>query len=449
MKQYGQYLLIIVITLMLNACQTTSHLKPESEYERSLMSALRLVDNDYDKDVMLRELYEGSVNRMYSLLNTHGIPFDTSDKQRHLEKSPITQDNYLPWIRDIANQHSNTASNKIDKDKLIESAIIGIADSLDSTTQYRTVSEMREWNRFNLLKKAIDAGIRVRKLKQSMYILKVYKNSPAEKAGIKKGGYVHAINGNSIESINPATVKRYLTGEVGKSIELLVTPSGSAKKRRYTLTFEPYEQPTFSWYTNGQGFGIISLHSLSRNTSGFIKEIEKRMNERSKTGIHKLVLDLRDNSGGLVSEVVDIADLFLTQGRILTANDGNGVSFDANNAEIFKNAEIAILINSHTVAGAELLTRALQYHNRAVVIGYTTQGDGTLSSFYDLENGGRLILTTGQLHFPDGEVVNGNGVQPDICVNFDSKKKKCSKNSSENPEAEQKLIRDAMRKHFG
>ena len=240
-------------------------------------------------------------------------------------------------------------------------------------------------------------------------------DSPAEKAGIRPGDIILEVDGESIVGLSLIEAVSKIRGPRGSIVKLLVQHVGSVEKvlievergiiplQSVVLRSEP-----------GQKVAHIRLTNFYEDTADVLAESIK---EALAAGSEGIVLDVRDNPGGLLGSVVDVTSMFLKDGLILYEVDGDGNRkdwMDRKNDDVLEDVPMVILANQFSASASEILVGALQDHSRATVIGRKTFGKGSVNILRQLDNGGGLLLTFARWYTPDGRVIDGNGLEPDI-----------------------------------
>lgn len=254
-------------------------------------------------------------------------------------------------------------------------------------------------------------------------IVAPFRDSPAEKAGIKPGDVILAVDGESTEGWSvPEAVKR-IRGEQGTTVELSIRHSDGDTEdvavERDTIVI-----PTvFTREVDDSDGNVIpdlayiELQQFTEETVGDLREELKTIKEKGYKG---LILDLRRNPGGALDATVDVADMFLNDGLVLTQVDRDGTrhEFKAKSGGEAVDLPVAILVGPGSASGSEVLSGALRDHGRAKLIGEQTFGKGSVNHLRDLSNGGALYVTIARWITPNGEQIEGVGLAPDIPVSL-------------------------------
>jgi carboxyl-terminal processing protease len=309
------------------------------------------------------------------------------------------------------------------KQKFVEDMINGGLDRLDPYSQYMNPEEYRQFTagtEGNFGGVGINLGIDPRT--GILMVISPMVGTPAHEAGILSGDLIIKIDDKSTEGMRINDAVRVIQGEPGTKITLTVGRQGSRDTQTYTITRAMIEVPTvlglhrlednpkeFDWFADrSSGIGYIRLIQFTEHTADDLKKAVERLEREGAKG---LVLDLRDNPGGLLKSAVDVSDLFLTQGRIVSTKDRNGAgkSWDAKvDGTLFEPAAehpIAVLINKNSASASEIVAAALQDNHRAVIVGERSYGKGSVQKLIKLggDPPAALKLTTDTYWRPSGE----------------------------------------------
>jgi carboxyl-terminal processing protease len=309
----------------------------------------------------------------------------------------------------------------VDDEKLIRGAIDGMLASLDPHSAYLDGSDLQR------LETMIDGnysglGLSVVMDDGAVKIISPFRGSPAEEAGLKAGDFITHLDGDLIYGGDLDDAVSRMRGPAGTSIRLTVFRSGRDEPFDVTVTRGVIELEPVTYKIADGNIGIISVNEFSRDVGADVFAAWKAM-ERDATGrMNGLVLDLRSNPGGSLDEAVALSDLFLDRGRIVSQRGrarGETIFYDAETAfrgQIARDVPMVVLIDAGSASASEIVAGALQDHRRAVVMGETSFGKGSVQSLLILDNTSALKLTTARYFTPSGHSVQEGGIKPDIKV---------------------------------
>lgn len=297
----------------------------------------------------------------------------------------------------------------IHADKTIREGIDAMLYSLDPYTVYYPEDDQSELEQ--MLKNTYGGIGSVitwnTKLKRSM-IAEPYEGMPAATAGLKAGDILLEIDGKDLMGKNNQEISEMLRGQVGTEFKLKVQRPGTEKPMDFDIVRRSIQLPLIPYYTvlKDSQIGYINLSTFSGNPS---KEFKRAFLELKKQGITSLVIDLRNNGGGLLDEAIEIANFFLPRGKTLVTTKGK-IAQASNTYKTLREPldleiPLAVLVNSATASSSEILAGSLQDLDRAVIVGNRTFGKGLVQTTRPLPYGGTMKLTTSKYYIPSGRCV--------------------------------------------
>jgi carboxyl-terminal processing protease len=260
-------------------------------------------------------------------------------------------------------------------------------------------------------------GLSVVSVKKGLRVVKVFRGSPAEAGGIEAGDTIISVEGESIAGLGSTEATNKIKGEEGTQVTVGVLDAKTGKKTEKTLTRAEVELPNLSsriFTTNGKKIGYVRLFSFSSEAS---KQLANGLEKVKEEGAEGIVLDLRENPGGLLEEAVMSASLFLPEGEVVvtTKSRTKGSSTKKTGGGKIVDVPFDVLVDRNTASSAEILTAALNEDGNATVVGTRTYGKGVFQEEHDLANGGALKLTVGEFFTPDGEnLARTGGIHPEV-----------------------------------
>lgn len=296
----------------------------------------------------------------------------------------------------------------LDPNKTIREGIDAMLYSLDPYTEYYPEDDQSELEQ--MLKNSYGGIGSIitwnAKLKRSM-IAEPYEHMPAAEVGLKAGDVLMEIDGKDLAGKNNLEVSEMLRGQVGTSFKLKVQRPGTKKPMEFDIVRRSIQLPIIPYYTMlDNNIGYINLSTFSGNPS---KEFKQAFLDLKKQGITSLVIDLRNNPGGLLDEAIDIANFFLPRGKTLVTTKGK-IKQASNTYKTLREPldlemPLAVLVNGGTASSSEILAGSLQDLDRAVIIGNRTFGKGLVQTTRPLPYGGAMKLTTSKYYIPSGRCV--------------------------------------------
>lgn len=326
-------------------------------------------------------------------------------------------------IKTIAKEYSNLPKilDAIDKKSIFEfneknakdAALKAVVDSIgDEYSEYLTKKETDEWESY-LNGEFSGIGISFQKNDKGEYqVTEVFKDSPAEKSGIKIGDIILKVDGNLYKTSEE--MSEHIRGESGTTVELILMRNN--KEIKASITRETVKEKTVYAKVMDDGSGYIVIKSFEDGTA---KEFETELSAFEKQGIKSMVIDLRDNGGGYIDEGMEIADRLLKEGTITYMEDVKGKRKYFNSDEKATKIKYVVLVNENTASTSEILTAAIKDNNGGKIVGSKTFGKGIVQETTKFKDGSSLKLTVLRYFSPKGKVIHKKGIKPDVEVKFD------------------------------
>ena len=305
--------------------------------------------------------------------------------------------------------------DEIDEEELIDGAIQGYVAGLgDVYTEYIPADEMEEYTE-TIVGSFVGIGIYMIGDEETDSIIIYYPipESPAERAGLKSGDKIISVDGVNYTYEDFDTIADQIKGEAGTKVTLVIERDG--EQLTFEITREQINTNPITTEMLDNGIGYLNLPSFDSDTAEHFKE---KVEELENQGMTSLIIDLRNNGGGIVDEATEIADFILEKGAVIMTTvdkDGNSEETISENAPII-DMPIVILTNENTASASEILVAALKEHNKATIIGTTTYGKGVIQTLYTLSDGSGLKITTAEYYTPNNNAINEVGIEPNIEV---------------------------------
>ena len=310
--------------------------------------------------------------------------------------------------------------DEIDQSKSMDSAINGLLQSLDPYSSYMSPEIFKEMQtetsgEFGGL------GIEVGMESGVVKVISPIDDTPASRSGIKAGDYIVKINDTQVQGKSLTEAVELMRGPVGSSIELTVRRQGAKKALTFNIVREIIQIKSVKADLMEKNIGYIRLTSFNENSSGQIKkEIEKL---KKNNNLKAYILDLRNNPGGLLSQAIKISDFFLENGEIVSTK-GRKASENrrwfAKQGDLTDGKALIVLINYGSASASEIVAGALKDHKRAILLGDSSYGKGSVQSIIPLKNDGAIRLTIAKYYLPSGKSISEVGVSPDIIISEES-----------------------------
>ena len=305
---------------------------------------------------------------------------------------------------------------KVDESKLDDAALKGIVDSLeDPYSHYLTPREARAFQE-SVSGEFEGVGMSVEKDNRGLRVLNVFDGSPAKQAGIRKQDLILSVNGRSIAGLSSDLATGRIKGEAGTKVNLEVFTPGAGDSRTVKVERERIEVPVVTSRIverDGRKLGVARLLGFSSGAHGVLRrEIDKLRGQ----GAEAILLDLRGNGGGLLSEAVLVSSIFIEDGEIVSVRGRSRPerTEDAEGDAIAEDIPVVVLVDGGSASASEIVTGALRDRGRATVVGTNTFGKGLVQEVEPLSNGGYLDLTVANYYLPSGKTIGMRGLKPDV-----------------------------------
>ena len=304
--------------------------------------------------------------------------------------------------------------DEIDQSKSLDSAINGLLQSLDPYSSYMSPEVLNEMQT-ETSGKFGGLGIEVGMESGVVKVISPIDDTPASRAGIKAGDYIVKINDTQVQGKSLSEAVELMRGPVGSGIELTVRRRGEKKALKFEIIREIIQIQSVKTDLLKESIGYIRLTSFNENSGEQIKSEIKKLEKNDK--VNAYILDLRNNPGGLLSQAIRISDFFLDNGEIVSTKSrkpSENRKWFANQGDLTKGKTLIVLINYGSASASEIVAGALKDHKRAIILGETSYGKGSVQSIIPLKNDGAIRLTIAKYYLPSGKSISEVGVTPDI-----------------------------------
>ena len=302
-------------------------------------------------------------------------------------------------------------------DQLVEAAINGMLTSLDPHSSYMNAKEYQD---MQVQTKGEFGGLGIEVTMQDGLIKVVtpMDDTPAAKAGMQPGDLIAQIDGQPVQGLTLNEAVEKMRGEIGSSVTLTVL-RGDQDPFDVTLKRAVIELKSVRWELEDGNIGYVRITSFSEKTDNGLRAAVDELKKATKGELAGLVLDMRNNPGGLLDQAIAVSDDFLEKGEIVSTRgrDPNDAQrWNAESGDIIGGKPIIVLINGGSASASEIVAGALQDHARAVLIGTKSFGKGSVQSIMAIPGHGAMRLTTARYYTPSGRSIQATGIDPDIMV---------------------------------
>ncbi len=304
----------------------------------------------------------------------------------------------------------------VNQSDAMDAAINGVLQSLDPYSSYMSpemLQEMQTETKGEFGGLGIEVGMEAGVVK----VISPIDGSPAESVGVKAGDYIVKIDGTQVQGKTLSEAVDLMRGPVGSEIEITVRRIGVRKALTFNITREIIEIKSVKSKVIENNIGYVRLTSFNDNSSDQLKDIVK--DYKKNKNINKFILDLRNNPGGLLNQAIKITDFFLDNGEIVSTKSkkkSDNRKWFAKKGDIINGDTLLVLINYGSASASEIVAGALKDHKRAIILGESSYGKGSVQSIIPLKNDGAIRLTVSKYYLPSGDSISEVGVNPDIFI---------------------------------
>ncbi|MEC9423967.1 MAG: S41 family peptidase [Nitrospinota bacterium] len=357
------------------------------------------------------------------------------------EKGNQNAYNKLKVFSEIISLIESNYVETVKSDTMIEGAISGMVKSLDPHTSYMPPATYKEMQ-VETTGKFGGLGIEISMRDGILTVVSPIDDTPAFRAGVKAGDKIIKIEDESTLDMTLQDAVSLLRGETGSPINITIFRKNFKAPKEFTIVRDIIKVRSVVHKLYQADIGYIKIRSFSKNTSS---DLDKALADLEKKGITKLILDVRNNPGGLLNQAVEVTDRFLNRENLIVYTKGRSneqnMRFTSHDKVAGVNYPLIILVNGGSASASEIVAGALQDLNRAIVLGTPTFGKGSVQTIIPLSDGSALKLTTARYYTPSGRVIQENGIEPDILVEMEAVEEIKKKDKDEDSEEKTKLRR--------
>jgi carboxyl-terminal processing protease len=329
----------------------------------------------------------------------------------------------LPWeearlLAEVLERVKQDYVEPVDDRVLIESAVRGMVTGLDPHSQFLDSDEYEEI-RISTTGNYSGVGLEVNMSDGIVTVVAPIEGTPAERAGIKSGDVIISIDGVLVDEANVNDTIGRMRGKPGTLVTITVRREGESKPIDFSLKRSHVRVHSVQSEVLESGYGYVRISHFSESTGRDLRKAVAELKRASPDSMRGLILDLRDNPGGVLESAVDVSDAFLDGGLIVTAN-GRGVDANfrhlAGSGDLVDGAQLVVMVNGGSASASEIVAGALQDNERATIVGEKTFGKGSVQTVMPLSNGRAIKLTTSRYFTPSGDSIHGLGITPDLVL---------------------------------
>lgn len=309
-----------------------------------------------------------------------------------------------------------TYVNDVEREDLVQGAIQGMLQSLDPHSGYLDKEALQDMQD-ETSGKFTGVGIEITMQNGRLTVVSPVEDTPAFEAGLESGDMILEIDGESTQDISIMDAVHKIRGPKGSKVELTILHQGASKPERITLTRDVIPMQSVKTEVLEPGYLYVRITNFNENTTRDVRRGVEEKNEDLKG----LVLDLRNNPGGLLDQAVSVADLFLSQGKLVFTKGKvkqAKMDFHAKDEKSDIKVPMVVLVNAGTASASEIVAGAIQDHQRGLIVGVPSFGKGSVQTVIPLPDGAGIKLTTAKYYTPKGRSIQAEGIKPDINLPF-------------------------------
>ena len=322
----------------------------------------------------------------------------------------------IDLFSEVLEKINNEYVEDVNQGDAMDAAINGVLQSLDPYSSYMSpemLQEMQTETKGEFGGLGIEVGMEAGVVK----VISPIDGSPAEAVGVKAGDYIVKIDGTQVQGKTLSEAVDLMRGPVGSEIEITVRRIGTRKALTFNIVRDIIEIKSVKSKVLEDSIGYVRLTSFNDNSSDQLEDIVKDF--KKNKNIDKYILDLRNNPGGLLNQAIRITDFFLDNGEIVSTKSkkkSDNRKWFAKKGDLINGDTLLVLINYGSASASEIVAGALKDHKRAIILGESSYGKGSVQSIIPLKNDGAIRLTVSKYYLPSGDSISEVGVSPDIFV---------------------------------
>ena len=313
----------------------------------------------------------------------------------------------------------------VDDEKLFDMAIQGMVSGLDPHSSFLSQDDFNEL-KIGTTGKFGGLGIEITTEDSFVKVISPIDDTPAQRVGIKSGDLIIDVGGTSLKDLPISDAVKLMRGEPGTSVEITVIRKEIKEPLKFNITREIIISKGVKSYLFDKKIGYVRLSNFQSNSTNDVKDAIYELNRKSKSKMEGLIVDLRNNPGGVLGTAVGISDLFLTEGKIVYTKGRtykSRLEYFASPQDIIDGLPLIVLINEGSASASEIVAGALQDHKRAMIMGTKSYGKASVQTIQELNDGSALKLTTARYYTPLGNDIHENGIKPDLVIEVGKKEK--------------------------
>ena len=347
-----------------------------------------------------------------TLTMTQGVLADRSVKPQSL---PLDQ------LQNFTNIYSRIKSDyveQVDDKTLLTNAIRGMLTGLDPHSSYLNPEEYQEL-RIGTSGEFGGLGIQVGMEDGFVKVIAPIDDTPAYRAGLESGDLIIRLDDKPVKGLNLDEAVKLMRGKPGTNIDLTIVRVGMDKPFQVSITRDVIKVKSVKQRLLEPGYGYVRISQFQSKTGSHLLQGINKLVDENKDQLRGLIIDLRNNPGGVLHAAAEVSDLFLSKGKIVYTEgriNNSYIEFNAKPGDAIDDMPLVVLINGGSASASEIVAGALQDHKRAIIVGTKSFGKGSVQTIQELPNGGAVKLTTARYYTPSGRSIQAEGITPDIVL---------------------------------
>lgn len=324
--------------------------------------------------------------------------------------------NELRNLSDIFSRIKSDYVEEVEDKVLLENAIKGMLSGLDPHSTYLNPEEYKELQ-IGTTGQFGGLGIQVGMEDGFVKVISPIDDTPAFHAGVQAGDLIIRLDEKPVKGMNLNDAVNIMRGKPGTAIKLTIVREGVDKPLVISITRDIIKVDSVKNRMLEPGYGYVRITNFQSKTPADLLKAINSLKEEHGGELKGMVLDLRNNPGGVLNAAADVADLFIDKGKLVYTEgriENSMFEFNAKPGDVLNNAPMVVLINGGSASASEIVAGALQDHHRAVVMGSKSFGKGSVQTIQELRSGGAVKITTARYFTPSGRSIQGEGIEPDI-----------------------------------
>ncbi|HED32683.1 MAG TPA: S41 family peptidase [Gammaproteobacteria bacterium] len=342
-------------------------------------------------------------------------PENSSSENSSQDKFPLDQ---LRNFSDIFDRIKSNYVEEVSDKELLENAIRGMLAGLDPHSNYLNAEEYQEL-RIGTTGQFGGLGIQVGVEDGFVKVISPIDDTPAYKAGIQAGDLIIRLDNRSVKDMTLNDAVKAMRGAPGTPIELSIMRDGEDEPIKFKLKRAIIKVKSVKSYLLEPDFGYVRISTFQSKTASHLRKAITALIKENASPLKGLILDLRNNPGGVLNASADVSDLFIEKGKLVYTKgrvDDSYFEFNAKPGDILNKAPMVVIINGGSASASEIVAGALQDHKRAIIMGQKSFGKGSVQTIQELRDGGAVKFTTARYFTPNGRSIQAEGIVPDIEV---------------------------------